>query len=373
MSCPPHWLLGADALAACSAHPQLHARVLENMLSASKVGSSEGSSSSDGAPEKNGAGWVPRVRLQPAPAHPSMRSKGVVLCSRERREKNLQAQLRSTAKSSLAAVHTLIEEAHELERQIDEGVLLPDGTPALVKRKRPTTSIGRAIAAEEKEQKIAKMVEMGIDPVVYKKKSPAEGGTVEDKEAAKQAKREAKAAAKAEKEAAKEAEKAAKAAAKKAKKSGIPLSPFEVGAVVEVSLRLGEAFANWYEAQLVEIGKANKWKLALVRHTDDDDGEYETLHLQGRPEFESAPVAQLRPIPPEESEWFPVVGENCELFFEDGWWKVRVQESAGNGEWTVLYQPAQATHTVPRKRLRPSFTYDGEAHKFAPIKISGRR
>ena len=370
MSVPPHWLLGAEALAACSAHPQQHARVLASMLSSAEVGSA--------APEKNGTGWVPRVRLQPAPTHASMRAKGSALCSRERREKNVQAQLITTARASRAAVQTLIEEAHEIERQIEEGVLLPDGTPALVKRKRPTTSIGRAIAAEEKEQKIAKLVEMGVEPGTYKKKSPGAGGSgsgdgVEDKEAAKQAKRDAKAAAKAEKEAAKEAEKAAKAAAKKAKKSGVPLSPFEAGAVVEVSLRLGEAFANWYEAQLVEIGKANKWKLQLVRHTEDDDGEYETLHLQGRPEFESAPVAQLRPIPPEESEWFPVVGENCELFFEDGWWKVRVLESAGNGEWTVLYQPAQATHIVPRKRLRPTFTYDGEAHKFAPIKISGRR
>ena len=43
------------------------------------------------------------------------------------------------------------------------------------------------------------------------------------------------------------------------------------------------------------------------------------------------------------------------------------------GEYTVLYVPANAVHTVPRARLRPIFTWDYEGHKFAAIKSSARR
>ena len=73
-------------------------------------------------------------------------------------------------------------------------------------------------------------------------------------------------------------------------------------------------------------------------------------------------------MPPSDAGWDPTVGEFCELFFEDGWWKVRVQENAGGGQWTVLYAPAQAVHTVPRQRLRPVFTWDVNTMAYAPIK-----
>ena len=39
-------------------------------------------------------------------------------------------------------------------------------------------------------------------------------------------------------------------------------------------------------------------------------------------------------------------GDACELYFEHGWWKVRVTEQAPTGGWTVLYAPASATHTA---------------------------
>ena len=105
-----------------------------------------------------------------------------------------------------------------------------------------------------------------------------------------------------------------------------------------------------------------------------DAGVPEPLLLQGRSVHEWAQIPQLRPIPPPEPEWSPALGEFCELFFEDGWWKVRVSahNEDGLGGWTVLYAPAQAVHTVPRERLRPVFTWDVEEQKFAPIKMSGR-
>jgi hypothetical protein len=152
---------------------------------------------------------------------------------------------------------------------------------------------------------------------------------------------------------------------------GVPTF-LEPSALVEVGLRLGESFADWYEATLVEPGKGSKWKLALRRI--GEDGAPEPLRLQGRPAQELAQVQQLRPLPPPEPDWSPTVGEFCELFFEDGWWKVKVRahNEDGAGGWTVVYAPAQAVHTVPRERLRPIFTWDVEAMQFAPIKPSAR-
>jgi hypothetical protein len=269
-------------------------------------------------------------------------------------------------------------EAEDLAKQIEEGVLLPDGTPALVKRKRPTTSIGRAIAAEEKAQmlKAAEAAAAGGGTEgaasMGKRKSPGpgeeggEGSGAPKAKAAKEKKEKPPKEPKPEKP-----EKPEKG--KKGKKGGGAVAAlFEAGMVVEVTLRLGESFATWYEAQLVEQGKGTKWKVQLVRRSEDDPNEYEPLRLQGRHEFESAPTTNLRPLPPTEHEWQPSIGNECELIFEDGWWKVRVQAEAEGGEWTVMYTPAQAVHTVPRDRLRPIHTWDINGQKYEPLKVVRR-
>jgi len=133
-------------------------------------------------------------------------------------------------------------------------------------------------------------------------------------------------------------------------------------------LRLGEAFANWYEAVLGELVK-NRWKVTLQRR--DESGATEPLRLEGRPVTEWAKLDMIRPLPPSDVEWSPSVDDICELFFSDGWWKVKVQEEAAS-VFTVLYAPANAVHSVGRERLRPVFTWDAEAQKFAPVKSARR-
>ena len=59
------------------------------------------------------------------------------------------------------------------------------------------------------------------------------------------------------------------------------------------------------------------------------------------------------------------------LFLLLAGWKVKVQEEAA-GVYTVLYAPANAVHSVGRESLRPVFTWDAEAQKFAPVKSARR-
>ena len=270
------------------------------------------------------------------------------MCSRERRERDLQRQNIEDAKAKRDAVYEAVQHAADIEKQIEEGILMPDGTPAAAKRKRPTTSIGRALEAEEKHQKVKVPAEPGAAGA--KRKSPDGGGSDEKKSADD-----------------KKADKPKKA--KKAPGGAANNGPFEAGEIVEVSLKLGEAFASWYECRLVETAaKGAKWKVQLVRHPEEEEGDdYQPLLLQGVKEFENATMQMLRPLPPPAPDWRPTVGEMCEFFFEDGWWKVKV-ESGVAGEWTVLYPPAQAVHTVPLDHLRPQMNYDMEAQRFDALK-----
>ena len=371
--------MDAQTYADWVARPHKMSRLLASLRAAEvgKVSSIDASASM----EKNEPGWVPRVRLEPPPPRPSLRAQGVVLCTRERRERDMQHQLIEASQQAQAELHASIAEAEEVARQIEEGVLLPDGTPAVVKRKRPTTSIGRAIAAEEKAQMLkaaaAAAAEAGGSSETTgagsKRKSPGPGEEG-DGAGAKAAK-----AAKEKKEKTPKEPKEPKPEKPKKPKKIAPGTGFEPGMLVEVSLRLGEAFANWYEAKLVEPGQGTKWRLQLVRQRDEEDEEepadgsdYAPLRLQGRKEFETATAVNIRPPPPQEPEWQPSVGNECELFFEDGWWKVDVQEDAGNGEWTVMYAPAQAVHTVPRDLLRPIATWVVDTQSYEPLKIQRR-
>lgn len=343
----------------------------------------------------------PRARLQTVPevdgSVRALRRRGQSLCSRQRCEREIKAARTAAAEEAENEALAAEEDVEETKRLLDEGLILANGAQAPPKRK-------RASGAE-------------MDKAAKKAK--------EEAAAAKQAAKDAKAAEKAAKEAEKAAEKEAKAKAKALAKKGASAMPlFEPGAIVEVSLRLGEAYANWYEARLLELAKGGRWKLALQRRAANN--ELEPLLLEGRPATEWAKPDMLRPLPGE-VDWRPSVSELCgaparrefacefttpswntslplcvpprhcrrlaaacgcprlsgapccrlcrpapgatlaELLFDDGWWKVKVQE-VSNGVFTVHYAPANAIHTVPRERLRPMFTFEPDSGKFAPIK-----
>lgn len=87
------------------------------------------------------------------------------------------------------------------------------------------------------------------------------------------------------------------------------------------------------------------------------DGVEQPLILAGRGPTEWAAQGTIRPLPPAEPAWAPAVDDNCEFAFQDGWWRVRVL-SAAAGQFTVVYTPANATHTVGLETLRPVCTWD---------------
>ena len=345
----PWWVLGDAAHAALKAKPVECARAFARLLEPDEP---------DEVPRPT-EGFVARARLPlPLEHGPTEREQGMSLCSREKREQEALARFRVQAEAAAHRVEEAEAAAIEVERQLEEGLILPDGTPAPQKRKRPGP--GRPPTSDKTPDGEGgdEGGEGGEKPPKAKK---SKGG---DEGAASTGKSEGKGSKGGGGEGGN---------AKKGKKSAVAAPTFlEANAVVEVSLRLGEAFASWYEAVLLEPGKSGKWKVQLRRAADD--GSPEPLRLQGRPVQESAPVPQLRPLPPEVPDWLPTVDEFCEFFFEDGWWKVRVQahNEDGQGGWTVVYAPAQAVHTVPRARLRPISTWDAETQAYAPIKVSGR-
>ena len=289
---------------------------------------------------------------------------GDSMCSRQRSERNIAEGRVEAASAAEEEVIAAAEDVEETRRQLAEGLIQRDGSQPPPKRKRQSGT--RAPGSRRSTGGGEKPSGDGA----AKRGRPSEGGGKEgggkegDKPA-KKAKAEGKESGSAEKKPKAEKEpKPKKAVGKKNEKEAF----YEAGAIVEVGLRLGEAYANWYEAQLLELIKG-RWKVALQRRSDD--GVFEALLLQGRPAAEWAKLDMIRPLPPPEMEWMPAIGDQCELLFDDGWWKVKVQE-AGGGEYTVHYAPANAVHTVPRARLRPIFTWDAEAHKFSAIKPARR-
>jgi hypothetical protein len=345
---PPWFALGDAAFQSLAADPRRCAHIVSAALA--RPSPAPGPVTSLGS---GGHSQVARVRLQPVTARgASLRRQGKSLCSRQRKEAEISQRLREAAIAAQVVADEAARAFKEAEQQLEEGVILPDGNVAPIKKERKRKSeAGEGPSAGTKRKSPSGDGEAPVEAPVEVKRGPGRP----PKKEVERLKREAEKAKKAEK-----------------RKSGV-IGPFHAGTVVEVSLRLGEAFANWYEGRLIDQSKSGKWKLSLCRRGLDD-----SLVLQGRGEFESATVPQLRPIPPNEPLWEPSVGEFCELLYEDGWWKVRVQEAhppPASGEaptWTVNYMPAQAVHTVGRERLRPVFTWDLERLGFAPIKVSAR-
>lgn len=261
---------------------------------------------------------IHRARLQRVPqvagSLRAQRQLGVSLCSRLRSERE-ESERRAAAAEDAAEEVVAAEEHHEdIKVKLAEGLIQADGSNAPPKRRRqsgtrapgPRKSVGGEKAAVD----------------APKRPRPSEGGkegvaAAAAGSAAKKPKQDK--AAEPDKAAAKAAEKAAKKAEKEVKKAAAkkppPPSLYEPGAVVEVSLRLGEAFANWYEAVLGELVK-NRWKVTLQRR--DESGAAEPLRLEGRPATEWAKLDMIRPLPPSDVEWSPSVDDICELFFSDG-------------------------------------------------------
>ena len=377
---PPHFVLGGASYRALAKDDARCSRIVSQLL----AGGGGATVSPTVAPPP-AAG---RTRLTTAhgaaPPHAlQLRQRGFPFVTRERREREATARLVEAHGRAVAQIGEAESQLVETQRQLDEGLIQPDGTPvgASKARKRKSDASG----ADKPALDPAAALLAGVAGAGVKRKAPADGAMVattpdgepvevkkprgrppgsknrppEEREREKWEKLHASAEAK-----------LSKKAAKRPASVGGGGGLYEPGAIVEVCLRLGEAFANWYEGRLVEQSKSTKWKIQLCRK--GDDGEYEPLWLQGRGEYESATPQNLRPLPQPEPDWSPTVGEFCELLFEDGWWKVRVQEAAAAGEWTVIYAPAQAVHTVGRERLRPIYTWDSNKNEYAPLKAVGR-
>ena len=191
---------------------------------------------------------VARARLQPVvvPPRPSSRSKGLSLCSRERREREISARLQQTAVAAKLARDAAEASLVETRQQLEEGVILDDGSLAPVKKqyKKKTEEEKAAIAA-------AKAASAGD-----KRKSPI--GELDGPQA-KAAKKAAKAA---EKEAAKAAEKAAFDEKIKARRSKIAQEQ-ELQAKGIFTAPGGEAAAEGGEAAAQNAEKPADEKVAV--------------------------------------------------------------------------------------------------------------
>ncbi len=342
---PPWWVLGDALYADILAHPTARAAAIASLR----------------APmHPRPSARLPVPQREDPHSIAALRRQGISLCSRTRSEQEIAARLESEAVIARALAQEAEEAVVETQRQIDEGLILPDGTPAPPKRKR--ASRGPTF----REPSSGGLLPDGTPapPRVPRPPRPSEMLAAERREKEKAAKLAAKEKAAAEKEQRKAAEAeaaaAAAAAAKKAKKKKLSnqAPAFVPEQEVEVALRLGESFANWYRARILSPEVKGRWKLRLM-HVNDKGVDEDTV-LEGRGETESGTITTLRPPPQAElyAGWKPSPGDPCELYFQNGWWKVRVTEAAGAGEWTVFYAPASAAHTVPAKLLRPISTYD---------------
>ena len=323
---------------------------------------------------------VPRMTLPDLTDRDTLRScrqRGVSLCSRARSEREMCEARQRAADEAVDEVEIAREAVEDTRFQLAEGVIQADGSAAPPKRKRQSGSRapgsrrvshadkmsaasgdkGASNQAGAKRPRTSEDGQGGAPGIA----GDGSGGNVKEVSAGGSKTSSTK------KSGIGSNDKGGKASKKGGGTAVPPL--FEAGALVEVGLRLGDAFANWYHARLLELIKA-RWRVALQRR--GEDGNWEPLLLEGRTATEMAKLDMIRPLPPALHEWTPVVGEHCELLFEDGWWKVRVQDDAG-GDFTVVYAPANAVHTVGRERLRPIFTWDMKTQEYTPIKIGGRR
>jgi hypothetical protein len=315
-----------------------------------------------------------RKRLEPMAALAGslriQRQQGISLCSRLRSEHEIVERRRAHAEALEADVVAAEEEVEETKRLLEEGIINADGKDVQQKRKRQSGSRppGSRRSAGGEKSDADKPSKTPVEPAP-KRPRPTEGGG-RDASASNSLKKTKPSTADKSVGGVGGPEKASKKKPGRKPGGASTSSLFDAGALVEVSLRLGEAYANWYHAKLVELVK-NRWRVALQRR--GDTGTWEPMLLMGRPATEWAKMDMMRPppVPPTETEWSPSAGDHCELFFEDGWWKVRVQEVSG-GNYTVHYAPANAVHTVQRPRLRPIFTWDMEEQKFAPIRGARR-
>ena len=248
---------------------------------------------------------VPRARLplipEPENSLRARRRRGESLCSRQRSEREIVEDRIKAAQEAQNEVFAAEEDVEETKRMLAEGLILADGSQAPPKRKRPSS-----IRPPGPKKSLGGNDGGGGEAEQARKRMAVE---VAEKEAAKKTKAEEKEAKAAAKVAEKEAAQATKLAEKDAKKkaANANANSFEAGAVVEVSLRLGEAYANWYEARLLENNKG-RWRLALQRRVAE--GDWEPLLLEGRPATEWAKPDMLRPLPGK-GDWHPTVDDHC--------------------------------------------------------------
>ena len=129
---------------------------------------------------------------------------------------------------------------------------------------------------------------------------------------------------------------------------------------VEVALHEDE-MASWYQATILQETKTrSKVKLLVMPQAMGGsglDGEDELLIIEGRREEESVSKDGVRPVPPVDPGWGPMVGDNCELLYLDGWWPVRAKSVRGD-KWTVMYEAFSVEHVVRRAQLRKIVQWD---------------
>lgn len=56
----------------------------------------------------------------------------------------------------------------------------------------------------------------------------------------------------------------------------------------------------------------------LLKDSDSD------LLIEGREREEWVSALRVRPVPPNDAQWAPRTGKQCEFLYLDGWWPVKV-------------------------------------------------
>ena len=120
---------------------------------------------------------------------------------------------------------------------------------------------------------------------------------------------------------------------------------FEPGSTVEVSLDETGFHGSFYLATIISPCRSGSF---LV--------EYKTLvgnSSEGsEPLREVVSFAELRPLPPPETKWDFLVGDEVEAYHNDGWWEGVVKKDLGNGKFAVFFGDSEEQIVFTKKDLR---------------------
>lgn len=94
----------------------------------------------------------------------------------------------------------------------------------------------------------------------------------------------------------------------------------------------------------------------ISHHSSSSDSylvEYKTLVTESsHPLREEVGFSQLRPPPPPEAKWVFGMGDEVDVFHNDGWWQAVVTADFGNGSFEVFFAGYKEQMEFPKKKMR---------------------